>query len=160
MTYYTDGTSTYEFNHVPTGAEWRAVSAAEGRRLQRAECVERLRNMLPPGTKVATLVTHVSRSGMARSIRVFAPGDDGHSIDISGSVAHVIGDRFDSTNGGVRVMGCGMDMGFHVVYSLSRALYPHGFECIGDRCPSNDHGNRETRTQHPEGGYALRHVWL
>jgi hypothetical protein len=37
-----------------------------------------------------------------------------------------------------------MDMGFHVVYNLSSALYRGGFGCIGDkpvRCPSNDHSN-------------------
>lgn len=42
--------------------------------------------------------------------------------------------------------GCGMDMGFHLVYSLSRVLFSPkqgGFEClgIGHYCPSNDHSN-------------------
>ena len=42
----------------------------------------------------------------------------------------------------IRVGGCGMDMGFHVVYNLSRALYRDGrFVCMGEDCPSNDHSN-------------------
>jgi len=39
-----------------------------------------------------------------------------------------------------------MDMGFHLVSTLSYYLYPEGFGCTGksegrDRCPSNDHSN-------------------
>ena len=38
-----------------------------------------------------------------------------------------------------------MDMGFALVYGLSRTLYRDGHKCLGDkgktRCPSNDHSN-------------------
>jgi len=61
---------------------------------------------------------------------------------------------------GIRVGGCGMDMGFHLIYSLSRILYPNGFDCIGDNCPSNDHFNREDNKHHKDGGYALIQKWL
>jgi len=56
-----------------------------------------------------------------------------------------------------------MDMGFHLVYSLSRALYPDGFACVGDYCPSNDHSNgqpKDLRSHHRDGGYALRQEWI
>lgn len=62
-------------------------------------------------------------------------------------------------------------MGFELVYSLSRTLFPDGFDCIGEGdgygtfCPSNDHSNDRTRDyspgrHHGGGGYALRQRWL
>ena len=56
-----------------------------------------------------------------------------------------------------------MDMGFHLVYELSRALYPAGFVCSGDKCNSNDHSNGDrdhSPHQHQDGGYALRCRWI
>jgi hypothetical protein len=43
-------------------------------------------------------------------------------------------------HGGIRVPGCGMDMGFHIVYSLSSTLYHDDFPT--------------------EQGYALKQRWL
>jgi hypothetical protein len=92
-------------------------------------------------------------------------------------VARVLGEKL--RDGGLGVGGCGMDMGFHLVYSLSRALFPTGFGCIGrvtnakgERtawCNSNDHHNGDrdhtrhtTRRKHwhRDGGYALVHRWM
>ena len=66
---------------------------------------------------------------------------------------------------GLKVSGAGMDMGFWLVYTLSRALWPDGYACIGEGCPANDHSNglREYtagKHQHSDGGYALRQRWL
>jgi hypothetical protein len=38
-------------------------------------------------------------------------------------VARAIGWKFDQVHGGVKVDGAGMDMGFHLVYTLSQVLY-------------------------------------
>ena len=129
-----------------------------------------LRKALKPGDDVACVLTHVSRSGMSRSIKVILPGDGGrHVWDASYLVARAVGWTFDRNHGGVKVDGCGMDMGFHLVYTLSRILYPDGYECherrdgegyIVDRCYSNDHSNRDDRAHHPDGGYALRSTWI
>jgi hypothetical protein len=51
-------------------------------------------------------------------------------------------------------------MGFAAVYELSSMLYPNGFNCLGNRCPANDHFNRVDVKHHRDGGYALRHEWL
>lgn len=51
----------------------------------------------------------------------------------------------------VKMGGAGMDMGFALVHSLSYALFPDGFGCIGDGCPSNDHSNGD-RDYTPHGG--------
>ena len=138
----------------------------------RAETIESLKKMLPPGTVVFTILKHTSRSGMMRYIRVVYE-DKVHGItDISHQVAEAI--CFSMEPGeftpGIKVRGCGMDMGFHVVYYLSSALYSKGFTCLGEgdgsygsRCPSNDHfnGDRDyTPHHHAAGGYALRHRWL
>lgn len=132
----------------------------------RQESLERLRELLPPGSTVHCVLRHVSRSGMCRWIDLFTFEPDGAKTYLSGYAWNVgIGegqhpnDQRDS-RGGLRISGCGMDMGFALTYQLSRTLYPEGFACAGERCPSNDHSNRVERKHHPEGGYALRHAWI
>ena len=107
---------------------------------QRTEAIASLRESLPPGSTAYTVLRHVSASGMSRDISV-------HSIE-DGEIrwltwlAHKAG-RFSwsEKNDAIRMGGCGMDMGFALVYNLSYALYPDGFGCIGENCPSNDHSN-------------------
>lgn len=141
---------------------------------------ERLREVCKPGDTLHTILRHVSRSGMSRSISVVISGED-EPWDVSYLVARALGRKIDQTNGGVKVSGCGMDMGFALVYELSYALYPDGFDCVGEApngghwtkgCPANDHSNdsltnevpRELRyaptRRHKDGGYALRQRWL
>ena len=129
--------------------------------IERDKALNALRDMYPPGSLVKTMLRHVSRSGMMRAISVISPDVE----DISWQVARAGGWQFNSRHGGVTVNGCGMDMGFHLVYSLSRSLYPNGFECIGDGCPSNDHSNGDRdytvgHVVHSDGGYALRNRWI
>ncbi len=89
--------------------------------------VERAREILhgyfPPGSSATTVVSHVTRSGMSRSIRVLVGNADGEVSDLSWAVARVLGWRFDGEHGGVKVQGTGMDMGFHLVYTLSVVLH-------------------------------------
>ena len=138
-----------------------------------------LRDALKPGDTVYTVIRHVSRSGMSRSISPIVHTPTGPE-DMSWAVARVLGASFDRRNGGVKVGGCGMDMGFHLVHNLGYALWPKGFGCVGEGCPSNDHSNgdrdytphgnsmtpyaREVLIGrdhwHREPGYALRQRWL
>ena len=125
---------------------------------------EEFRQLLPPGSTVYTSLNHVSRSGMQRAISVYIIRNNNIS-DISYDVAEIIGDTMHK-KGGIKINGCGMDMGFSIVYQLSYKLYPNGFECIGEhpvRCPSNDHCNGDRNYEphhHNSGGYALIHRWL
>lgn len=124
---------------------------------EKSDTIEELKGMLKPGDMLITLVTHVSKSGMTRDIRVFT----NDQRDISYLVAKVLDKSIK--NGGVRVGGCGMDMGFHVVYTLSSYLFHNGFTCTGVGCPSNDHSNGDrdfSPHHHNAGGYALRQRWL
>ncbi len=119
------------------------------------ECVK-------PGDKIYTILRQVSRSGMSRHISTLIIGKDGNR-DITYLVAKVLGERRNQDDGGLVVGGCGMDMGFEVVYRLGYALWPDGFTCIGEHCPSSDHvnGDRDyTPHIHKSGGYALKQEWL
>lgn len=142
----------------------------------KARATEQLRAWLKPGSTVFIVLRHVSRSGMSRSISVFA-SVDGQPHDITYQASRVIGESVDRRHGGIRMRGCGMDMGFALVYSLSHVLYPDGHGCIGEHCPSNDHSNGDrdytphsahlhpndqkySQHWHSDGGYALSHRWL
>lgn len=124
---------------------------------------EKLARMLKPGDTVYTILRHVSRSGMSRRIGV-AFGRNGDFRDWDGVVAAALGERWDRDKGGVIVGGCGMDMGFHLVYNLGAVLWPNGFDCTGEKCPSNDHSNGDRNyspdNHHNDGGYALRQRWI
>ena len=110
---------------------------------ERDDALARLREWLKPGDTVYTVMRHRSESGMMRAIS--ALGIEGSKIaDYTGNVAHALDWRYHRDHGGVVVNGCGMDMGFHLVYALSATMFPEGFGCIGDgapRCPGNDHSN-------------------
>lgn len=144
------------------------------------EDLAELRAMFPPNTAVPMILRHVSRSGMTRTISVLDPDS---LRDVSYLVARALGYSVDRDRGGLRVGGCGMDMGFHVAYSLARVLYgaPNGpaYTCNGNRgydletyattpgprCYSNDHTNERTPEYtpgrlHSDAGYALHRTWL
>ncbi len=117
---------------------------------------------LKPGDKVYTILRQVSRSGMSRHISTVIRTDTGNR-DITYLVAKVLLERRNENDGGMVVSGCGMDMGFEVVYRLGYYLWPEGFMCIGDKCPANSHVNGDkdyTPHLHKDGGYALTHEWL
>ena len=106
--------------------------------ITRDEALADLREIFPVGTEVRTILRHASRSGMTRAISVISPD----LRDVSYLVSRVTGFKMDPKYEGLKVGGCGMDMGYHVVYSLSRALY------------------RDTEYPDRDAGYALRHRWL
>jgi hypothetical protein len=78
----------------------------------------------------------------------------GEIYDITGYVALVLGYRRHDRDGGFSVGGCGMDMGFHVVHTLSYAL--HGYAGAGWR-GKVDESNRLSAIR---PGYTLTHRWL
>lgn len=117
---------------------------------EREEALARLREMVKPGDTLHTVLRHVSRSGMSRGIDVYKI-EGGEPIWLSRLAAKAAGFTFDEKRECLKVGGCGMDMGFHVVYELSHALSPDGYGCIGEGCPSNDHSNGD-RDYTPHGG--------
>ena len=147
------------------------MSKAEEKRKEQAEAIDRLRKMLRPGDTVYTICKSVSRSGMFRRIQVLI-GKGREVCDITWLVDRAVG-GWSMKDGALGVSGCGMDMGFHVVYTLSRVVFAKGFRCTGcsewggkrPRCPSNDHNNEREKNYakgriHSDSSYALRHSWL
>ena len=127
---------------------------------------DRLLKLLKPGDTVYTKLNHVSRSGMLRSIDVYIFRDNA-PLRLTYDVGLVTGYKHHK-DGGLKLHGCGMDMGFSLVYNLSRALYGSGYACIEDqergiRCPSAFHVNTRDKTiKEPihKDGYALNHRWM
>lgn len=122
-----------------------------------------LLSQLRPGDILYTKVEHVSQSGMTRDISVYWMKDN-EPLDITYAVAQATKSKVK--NGGVRIQGCGMDMGFALVYDLSYKLFPEGFLCPGEGCTSSLHNNKpypkpiKAAFRHTDGGYALRQKWL
>lgn len=122
-----------------------------------------LREWLPPGSEVLTTVTHVARSGMQRSIKLFRTYvEDGkaHIQEITWLAARALNDRIDEKNGGIKVGGCGMDMGFNIVYNLGWALYPKGGSLDATSATRRHQAERAGETEEKDGGYLLKQRWL
>ena len=86
---------------------------------------------------IYTTLSHTSRSGMMRHIKVIIV-DKGKAVDISYIVSELLDWKWVG-NGAVKVSGCGMDMGFHLVYTFSRVLF---------------------KGKKTDAGYCLKHQWL
>lgn len=110
---------------------------------EQAEARETLRKMFGEleYKTVYTVLRHVSSSGMSRDISLKMVAKNGALRDITYLACIAMGEKPKDKNGNrvVRVGGCGMDMGFHVVYNLSYSLY-------------RDEGL-------DRAGYVLRHEW-
>lgn len=136
------------------------ITKAERARRERAAAADKLREILHPGDTVYTVLRHVSQSGMMRHIDLYAiKGSD--KVYLTGYAAAAMGEN-RTDQGAIKISGCGMDMGFSLVYNLGYTLYPQGYQCPGDKCCSNDHYNRgdNDKTFHRDGGYAFRQEWI
>ena len=130
-------------------ADWELMTNAEGTRAYRAQWLAKLRDMLTPGQTIYCMLRHVSTSGMSRRISLFIVNNgELDSLDYAASRAL---DWKISDKGGIVVSGCGMDMGFHLVYSLGASVWPTG--------TPTPHGTRNG-TPDSAGGYALKHSWI
>ena len=94
---------------------------------------ERLSTWVMPGDTIYCVLARVSRSGMRRVIRFYkisASAETGknETSDLSWNIAKALEYGYDEKKDGVVVNGCGMDMGFHVVYSLSDKLFTDGYQ--------------------------------
>lgn len=138
----------------------------------------KLREMIKPGDAVYTILRRVSSSGMSRDISVVIV--QGGSIrNLDALVSDACGIKEAESGPGLRIGGCGMDMGFHLVYSLGRALFPDGFGMTGrkdgkEKRPATKRAaaamvkagwefrgrNGDTTGWDNDGGYALGKNWL
>lgn len=132
---------------------------------RKQEAIRYLKSMIKPGDTVYTTLKHVSRSGMYRVIELFISHND-RIVNITGQAAIALDDKYDQRHYGIGVGGCGMDMGFHLVYNLSYVLFKGGFQCAGEKCTCNDHHNppyppKDGKTFHAgDSGYAISQSWM
>ena len=116
---------------------------------EKSESRQTLLELLKPGDTVYTMLKHVSRSGMMRHIQLKIVRDQ-DICDITYHAACVLGDSI-AKDGGIRVSGCGMDMGFALVYDLGMTLRRSG--------TPEPHGTRNGEPDR-DGGYALHQRWI
>ena len=88
----------------------------------RQDAIEHLRELLKPGNTVYTVLRHVSRSGMQRAISPIIMGEDG-PYDLTYWASRALDWHVDNSNGGIKVDGCGMDMGFDVVHNCYAKIF-------------------------------------
>jgi len=134
---------------------------------EKEEAKAALLRLLNPGQTVYTVLRHVSSSGMSRWIDMytivqFPEKTWNKKTDKAELTGHMEAPRLQFLSGyagtlldyprdrkrdGLRVGGCGMDMGFHLVYTLSSVLFR---DLKDDPKDGNKRG----------GGYALCQEWL
>ncbi len=118
---------------------------------ERTEAIADLRRTLKRGATVYTVLRHRSASGMMRVLDLYIFRRN-EPVRLTWSVAKALGWTYDRKRDGLKVTGCGMDMGFHTVNVLSYAL--HGHKNRDDGKPAH-----EARDGH-RSGYTLKQRWL
>jgi hypothetical protein len=117
---------------------------------ERNEARDHLLNTLgiKPGDTLKTILRSVSASGMNRKISVIYNGEN-----ISWHICKLLGCKPVEKYGhwAISRSGCGMDMGFDLVYSIGWELWPEGTR--------EPHGTRNGKPD-SEPGYALKQRWL
>lgn len=130
---------------------------------ERQEAIEYLRELLPPGSSVYTVHRHTSRSGMTHDIDVYT-WKGNVKLYLSRWVATAMDWKCDvGRSRGVRMGGCGMDMGFHLINCLSYAL--HGMKNKGGALRAMNAGQywsivHKTTPHSYRAGYSLHHKWI
>lgn len=94
---------------------------------------ELLRNVLPVGARVGTVVMHRSASNVQHVVKFITYSPDGGFWDVSGSVARAIGHGWDDKRGGVIHRGGNVEPEFDLVHSLGLALHGDGYSLTRDR---------------------------
>lgn len=117
----------------------KQLTLSKGRELLKDQSIKKLRTMICPGDTVYTVLRHVSSSGMNRRIDVYIMQNN-VPLCITGHVSNITGWKV-SDKGGLMVGGCGMDMGFHTVYTLSHYIF-------WDEAEKTD------------AGYYVKHEWI
>lgn len=132
------------------GDEYQPIPKAAGAAAIKAQSLARLHEVLKPGDTVYTVLRSVASSGMSRCIDLYVFRDNA-PIYLSGLAEDVMSYKRSRRGKGLVVSGCGMDMGFHLVYALGATMWPEG--------TPEPHGTRNGEPD-SDGGYALKHSWL
>jgi len=124
---------------------------------EKEETIKELKDLVKRADyKAYTILRSVSRSGMFRRISVLLIIDNepyfiDHLINKLGTY------KRDKKEEGLRVSGCGMDMGFDVVYNAGRDIWATKEEAQAEKIITYRNGNKEPET---DGGYLIKQRWL
>lgn len=122
-----------------------------GKLTERDHALAKLHEILTPGSQVFTIIRHVARSGMSRVISAYAVDPaDGDLVSLDWYIARITNWK-QRPHGGLAVSGAGMDMAYHVVYTVGQLMWPNG--------TPKPHGRRNGESD-SSGGYALKHRGL
>lgn len=151
------------------------MSKKSEKEAEKLEAIKTLRQLgVKPGATIYTNVTHVSSSGMSRHIRCYIVTRDTrtervgektrkrveHRVhDVTGLVATACGfSRARGSRWDIQIGGAGMDMGYHVCYTLGRVMFPKGAKrfvsSIRERQAERAGNGKQGET---DGGYLLNH---
>lgn len=86
-----------------------------------------LETQLKAGDTIYIVCTHVASNGMSRHLKALIIDNEGELKNISFEIAEALGWKMAKNTDAVLVQGCGMDMGSHLVYTLSRKLLDDGY---------------------------------
>lgn len=92
------------------------------KRTDKDESLEFLQKVLKPDMTVHVIIRHVSKSGMQRVMDVFYIKNN-NLYCITHHVANVLEKNISKKYHGVVINGCGMDMAWHLVYTLSAVIF-------------------------------------
>jgi hypothetical protein len=98
----------------------------ETRKMNREQAIEKLREAIEPNDILYTQLEHVTKSGMTRFIKVRHIKDN-YPYDYTGLVAKALDWTYSDKYHAIKVGGCGMDMGFDLINTLSYTLYDDGY---------------------------------
>jgi len=93
---------------------------------EKQEALKRLQEVFKKGDTLYTQLEHVSKSGMMRHIKVRQLKND-RPLDWTYLVSKALEWNMSDKTYAIKVSGCGMDMGFHLIYTLSRRLFNDGY---------------------------------
>lgn len=128
---------------------------------EQEQALLKLQEMIREGDTIYSFLRHRYAPGTSGVIRLFLilPDKDRerhvHVNQISSPVANALGWPYEEDRDGIVVEDWGKDMGFQLVYSLGRALFPDGGPVDKSVRNSELKGIHET-----DGGYLLHHKWL
>lgn len=108
---------------------------------------------------VYTKVNHVARSGMMRAISSYVIVNN-KPVCIDWEIEKITSYKQNNTHDGLTVHGCGMDMGFSLVYNLSSVLYPKGFKSHRRNAINGMKPGDNGYEWDQDGGYRITQKWL
>lgn len=122
---------------------------------EKQEAIRELKELFKKANyKAYTILRRVSTSGMFRLISVMLIIDN-EPLIIDWNIAKAGIYKRDKKEEGLRVSGCGMDMGFDVVYTTSNAVFTDEKE--NEELSLKLYGEHQKRK---DGGYIVSQRWI